>query len=55
MLQVYKKGKLIIVDRISNGCVVSYQNPNELGVYYAPLIEDGKNVEEFIIKDDGEE
>jgi hypothetical protein len=42
-----KKKKLAKVTRIENGAVYQLEMPPDSGIFYMPLVVDGKNVEEY--------
>ena len=42
-----KKKKLAKVTRIENGAVYQLEMPPNSGIFYIPLVTDGKNVEEY--------
>lgn len=44
-----KRKKLVKIHRIENGVVYLTEEPLGSGMFYLPLVEDGKNVEEFEI------
>lgn len=52
-MQAYdvKRKRVVNVGREENGVIFSYSPVNEPGNWYLPLIEDGKNVETFLIVD----
>jgi hypothetical protein len=42
-----KRKKLVRIARMENGVVYLTEEPPGSGTYYLPLVENGKNVEEF--------
>jgi hypothetical protein len=48
-MKVYHKGREVIIGRISRGCVVYFKYVDEPGRWVFPLIENEKNVDEFLI------
>lgn len=50
-----KRKKLVKICRIENGVVYLTEEPPGSGKYYLPLVQDGRNVEEFKILHDKQE
>ena len=50
-MQAYdkKRKRIVNVEREENGVVIAYSLPEEPGIWYFPLIENGKNVEPYEI------
>ena len=44
-----KRKRMVNVERNEGDTVIAYSLPDEPGVWYFPLIVDGKNVEPFVI------
>jgi hypothetical protein len=47
-----KRKKFAKVTRIENGIVYQLEMPPDSGIFYMPLVTDGKNVEEYTEVDD---
>ena len=50
-MQAYdvKRKQIVNVEREENGAIIAYSLPNEPGIWYFPLIKNGKNVEPYEI------
>ena len=48
-MQAYdvKRKQIVNVEREKNGVIIAYSLPGSPGVWYFPLIENGKNVEPY--------
>ena len=50
-MQAYdvKRKRIVNVENEENGVIIAYSLPNEPGIWYFPLIKNGKNVEPYEI------
>jgi len=44
-----KRSRIVNVERNEGDTIIAYSLPDEPGVWYFPLIQNGKNVEPFVI------